>query len=154
MNDSKYSTDGTENREHYLMLSRRWGNQAEENIEKRGKQNPMGLLLAIAEEMAEIADEILDPDNLSSNDTEAQLLLQSIRQVGYDSRDYLESRLEDPDGNPLPLSERPDLSGVASREAAIDETEDLAPLIYQLYWALEAHSADTDNDQTEDANGR
>jgi len=109
--------DGLRQREHPLMIGKQWGDQAEE--------------------MAEIADELLDEQDLSTADTTAQLHLQSIRQTGYECRDFLESECEDDNGDPLPMEDRPNLGGMGDREEAIEETHDLAPLCWQLLWALQ-----------------
>lgn len=128
--------------ERSQMLGRLWADKAEENVKKWGNQRPIGLLLAMAEELAEIADELLDPDDLTTADTTAQLHLQAIRRAGFESREYLESECEDADGNPLPIDERPELGGVGDAEAAIEETHDLAPLCWQLIWALQEEKED------------
>lgn len=113
----------------------RWLEAAEENVERWGNQRPKGLALALAEVLAEVIDElgIGEPET-----TGADAVLEDVRDAGYRARFYLETTAEDDDGNPLPLGERPRLAGVDDREAALDELEDLAPLVYQLMWALEA----------------
>jgi regulator of RNase E activity RraB len=132
------ATDGGVERRDHARLAHRWGNSAEENIQKWGNQPPKELLLAMAEEMAEIADELLDDNGLPPNayESEAHTILNDIRTVGYWAREHLEENYENDDGEPLPGAERPDLTGVANPEAAKEETEDLAPLLFQLYWAL------------------
>jgi len=136
---------------HYLFLGKRWGRQAEENIEKWGNQRPKGLLLAMAEEMAEIADALLNDNGLPPNayQSEAHSILNDIRTTGYCAREFLEERCEDEQGDPLALEERPDLSGVADTQAATEETEDLAPLLFQLYWALNNCDLHTDTNHSE-----
>lgn len=117
----------------------RWEVVAEENVEKWGNQRPKGLTLALAEELAEVASELIGAPGLPRDQrgTEADALLDDIRGVGLRAQSYLERECEDDEGDPLPMDERPDMSGVENREAAIDETDDLAPLVYQLRWALE-----------------
>lgn len=136
--DSEQSTGGTD----------RWEKKAEGNIERWGNQPPKMLLLAMAEEMAEIADELLDDNGLPPNayHSEAHSIINDIRTTGYVAREYLENQCEDENGNPLPPHERASISGVANRERAIEETEDLAPLLFQMYWALNDHRVDTDTE--------
>jgi len=136
---------------HHLFLGKRWGNHAEENIEKWGNQEPKVLLLAMAEELAEIADELLEDNGLPPNAyrNDADRILNDIRTDGYRAREYLEGHCEDDDGSPLPMDERPVHDGVSQPERAASETEDLAPLVYQLYWSLEDRSLDTDTEHSE-----
>jgi hypothetical protein len=150
------STDDNEHRTHHLMLGNRWGDRAEENIEKWGNQPPKMLLLAMAEEMAEVANELLEHGGKPPNahDSEAESLLNDIRTVGFRARKYLERECEDDDGNPLPAKEYPDIHGAANPERGREEVEDVAPLCWQLYWKLGEFSSkdsvrsSTDSEQT------
>ena len=151
MSKDEQSDGALRRREHYLMLGKRWGDRGEKNIEKWGNQRPKGLLLAMAEEMAEIADELLEDNGLPPNayQDRENSILNDIRTTGYVAREFLEEQCEDENGDPLPLSERPELSGVADVKAAREETEDLAPLLFQMYWALNDYDVNTDADRSE-----
>lgn len=81
-------------------LAERWGEKAEENVEKWGKQDVEVLLLAIQEELGELS----------------QAVLQYRFEEGYYA----------------PIFE---------------ELDDLAPLLFQLYWSVSAHNYVTGNEQ-------
>jgi len=149
---SSQSRDDVDRTDHKLMLGKRWGDRAEENIENWGNQPAKMLLLAMAEEMAEVADELLEREALPPNayQSEAHSILNDIRTTGYWAREYLEEQCENEQGDPLPPEERASISGVANPKQARDETEDIAPLCWQLYWALD-QSLQPDTDHTGDS---
>lgn len=119
-----------------------WESRAEENIERWGNQPPAVLLLALCEEIAEVADELLATSKMplthQMESSEASALLAEVRSAGFACRSFLESEFEDADGNPLPDSEVPTLVDDLDEERVLAELDDAAPLVYQLSWALEA----------------
>lgn len=127
--------------EHPLLLGKEWGSRAEANIEKWGNQPPKMLILAMAEELAEIVDEVFPHEARPpvAYDHEYQSILNDIRTTGFAARECLERCCEGADGDPLPDEEWPGMGGVENPEAALTETKDLAPLCWQLYWALDTH---------------
>jgi NTP pyrophosphatase (non-canonical NTP hydrolase) len=115
--------------------NRDWRERADENIEEWGEQPVDVLVLAAAEELGELAEEVLGDDHY--HDTGEQIL-QDIIVTGSLARQFLESDFEDSNGEPLPSQKRPDTPGVANPQRARAELEDLGPLLYQLRDALEA----------------
>jgi len=115
--------------------------RAESNIEKWGNQTPTVLLLALAEEVGEIADAIMESHEKPEGDRYASNLaysrLADVRDAGFESREFLESTFEDETGNPLPDDEVPELLKTTSPMEVLDEVKDAAPLVFQLAWALE-----------------
>ncbi|MFC6716252.1 hypothetical protein ACFQGT_07895 [Natrialbaceae archaeon GCM10025810] len=57
--DGGTSSSGTE-REHHLFLGKRWGEKAQENVEKWGLQDVETLLLAAVEEQGELTQAVLE----------------------------------------------------------------------------------------------
>lgn len=128
-----------------LGAAAEWVDTAEGNVERWGNQRPKVLALALAEELAEIVAELLaddEPRPRWSYDVDADArvrgdeTLDLVRVAGFSAREYLEEFHEDENGDPRPPSEVPPLAGVADRDAALEELHDLAPLVYQLRWAL------------------
>lgn len=119
----------------------RWETKARENIDRWGNQTPTVLLLALIEEIAEVADEVLaTADKAYEDDMAAQEAfhhLSEVRRTGFRCRQLLEDVFEDADGNPLPDDEVPRFVKRLDTDRVLDEVEDAAPLVYQLAWALE-----------------
>lgn len=149
---------GTEHREHYLFISRRWGRKAEENVEEWGLQGPALILLAMMEEMGEIAEELRaeipgpSVDNPDDVPHEAARLLYEIAELGLETQEFLESNFEQPAGEKAPDEDRPvDRCGVGpvhDPEAVSEELTDLAPLCFQLTWALNNCNVGTETDRS------
>lgn len=122
-----------------------WRRKAESNIECWGNQEAAVLLLALAEEIGEVADEVLATAERALHDgmysSHAFKLLSEIRHIGFTSREFLEEHFENEHGNPLPEDEMPALVHDLDEERVLDEVDDAAPLVYQLVWALQ--EADT-----------
>ena len=136
---------------HKLYLAKRWGDNAETNIEKWGNQPPEILLLALIEEVGEVADEIIKqtpephPDNTAETPFEGMELLHEMRELGFDVRDFLESEYPEPagEGEHQKTSSHPIVGGeIQDSEAVQSEIDDLMPLGWQLSWALEGADCD------------
>jgi len=130
----------------------RWGAQADQNIDKWGDQSPATLLLAMVEELGEIADELDHqtdyPDDADPEATKAKHILREMAALGELTRAYLESNFE-ADGAPKPESDREafrsQLAGpIADADPVQDELDDLMPLGFQLARALENEQLTTD----------
>lgn len=124
--------------------ARTWPMLAEHNIERWGEQEPAALALALAEEQAEIADEILRSAVPAQNDiaTQAFDLLRRVRAAGLACQSLLELHFEDEHGVPLPPEKRPEIAVELDREDVLEEVADAGPLAYQLAWALEDGDSD------------
>lgn len=129
---------------HPLHLGKRWGDHAEENIDRWGNQYPATLLLAMAEELGEIAQALLAQTDVGDVDApgarRGRRLLHELAGHGIRTRAYLEETFEDPAGKPQtdPLITGRDIAGQSLDVGPVlEETDDLAPLLWQLHWALE-----------------
>lgn len=105
-----------------------WGEQAVENTMTWGKQPAAALVLALAEELGEVADELLDGEPECGTDYH----LRDVREIGTGIQRWLENHTEDSDGEPLPERERPEYSEPADAEAAKAEVVDVGALAIQL----------------------
>jgi acetone carboxylase gamma subunit len=138
-----------------------WEQKAHENVQKWGLQPVDALLLAMGEEMGELAGEVHGmadyPDASGEGARMAEQgrdLIRRMDQLGRDIRDYLETVSEDVDGNPIPEDERPnyldpfpeDLKPSRRARLIRSELDDLMALGYQFLWALETdtHEVRTD----------
>lgn len=150
-----FATDG--GHEHYLYLGKKWGRHAEANIERWGNQPPGMLLLAMAEELGELAFAILGNTNPGDGAPpvgdyddaphRGQELIGEVQRLGFEIREYLETALEDKNGDPLPDDERPRLTGTVKRPAPIlDELHDLMPLGFQFKWAVKEYGEEIATD--------
>lgn len=125
-----------------------WIELAEKNTEKWGVQPPEDVVLAILEELAEVADEMLEHGDINThrlNDTEGRMLslLLEIRGKGFKARQNLESAYENKHGEPLPPEERPNvLDGIDDTPRVQSEVNDLAPLVFQLSQSLDEYYDD------------
>ncbi|ELZ38798.1 hypothetical protein C471_09240 [Halorubrum saccharovorum DSM 1137] len=150
--DSELATDGgvdqaVGRREHPIMLGKRWGDEAESNIEKWGNQRHDTLLLALIEEVGEIAiameansETIYDATSPDADDVPAAVgrrLIDDMADLGRETRDFLEGEYGDPAGD----GESPDEHRIHGEPTdttrILEEVEDTAPLCFQLYWALQ-----------------
>lgn len=118
-----------------------WEEKAQNNIDHWGNQEAAVLLMALAEEVAEVADDLLatgeEPitkDSMYS--AKAARLLSEVRRSGFACRTFLEQHFEDEDGNPLSESEMPDIYVSLDDDRVLDEVNDVGPLVFQLAWAL------------------
>lgn len=134
-----------------------WGPKAKENIEKWGDQTPAVLLLALAEEIGEVADEVLATGEKPFHDAmyfaEGVHLLSEVRDVGFQCRDFLEEHFEDADGAPLPEEEMPRIFHDLDEDRVFDEVDDAAPLLFQLSWALNGRDVDAGSNRSADTDG-
>lgn len=121
--------------------SERWEARAESNIDRWGNQTPTVLLLALVEEIGEVADEVLATAEKSYEDDmaakQAFKYLSDVRRAGFRCRELLEVVFEDENGDPIPNEEMPKLVHSLDEERVLDELNDAAPLVYQLSWALQ-----------------
>jgi len=122
-----------------------WEDQAAENLERWGDQDVAILFLAMVEEMGEIASVLEDdiaPGTPDEDVAALRVLIQQMARLGEETRVRLEGAFEDDDGQPLPEAERLLVRqavlkrGVSDVDDVQDELDDLAPLCYQLTWAL------------------
>jgi hypothetical protein len=136
-----------------------WERKAHENVQKWGLQSPDALLLAMGEEMGELAGEVHgmadypDADGMDAVKAEqGRDLIRRMDDLGRDIRDFLESVSEDREGEPIPEGERvvyldvfpPDLKRSRRARLIRSELDDLMALGYQFLWALdgEEHGGD------------
>lgn len=136
--EAELVTDGGEPIPGLQPNDRGWPDDAVVNQVRWGEQPPVELVLALIEEVGELADEVLDSARFESPAAKhARVCLSASRDAGFATRSFLESFFEDADGEPLPVEARPDLGSGVDAEAALDELDDLAPLCYQLAWVLD-----------------
>lgn len=108
-----------------------WRQRAQQNLQRWGLQETAPLVLAMAEEVGEMAD-AFELDVIPRDDRGAELLVE-LRDLAFEIRDYLEDVAEDDDGNPLPPAERDSIDVLLNHpEELIAELDDLMPLGYQL----------------------
>lgn len=132
-------------------MSSEWEEKAHENVNKWGLQSPDALLLAMGEEMGELAGEVHGAADYPDADGEdarmaeqGRDLIRRMDQLGRDIRDYLET-VSEQDGQPVPPEDRPDYLTVfpedltdSRRERLIRaELDDLMALGFQFQWSLE-----------------
>lgn len=113
-------------RVHKLSLAHAWAERAEENVDEWGHQRADTLVLALIEEVGEVADALLR-DGRANVETDGYALIAGMADMGDRTRDYLEER-----GGEVPIVE--DLDGP---EHTLEEVQDAAPLCWQLYWAAD-----------------
>lgn len=127
-----------------------WEGRATGNVERWGNQTPPVLLLALAEEIGEVADEALATGEKPLHDpmysAEGIRLLSEVRRVGFACRDFLEEHFEDEDGAPLPEEDMPRIFHDLDEDRVLDEVDDAAPLLFQLSWALNGRYSDAETD--------
>lgn len=141
---------------HGMLLGKRWVDRAEDNIEAWGHQRHDTTLLALVEEIGEIAiafeshnapgggpHPVVEPD---APHFEGRRLIAEMAELGRRTREYLESNYEEPagDGEDGPELELHGDPKDASR--LFEEIDDAGPLLYQLYWAVERHSGGIDDE--------
>ena len=123
-----------------------WSESADENVEKWGVQPPLHLILAIMEELSEIAEELIensDPPDTRKTPEERELmyLFSELVLLGDEIQSYWDDVAEDDEGNPIPESERPRVIGkIHNNEPILDEVDDIAPLVVQLAESLDEES--------------
>lgn len=132
--------------------AREWEQKAHENVQRWGVQPVDGLLLAMGEELGELAAEIHGfADYPEPEDSDGARmaehgrdLIRRMDHLGRDIRDYLET-VSERDGEPVPPEDRPDYLDPfppdlkrSRRERLIRaELDDLMALGFQTLWALE-----------------
>lgn len=151
--DLELRADGGTSEYDYAAAKERgyqWLDRAEGNVDRWGNQTPAVLLLALAEEIGEVADEVLATGEKPLHDpmysAEGIHLLSEVRRAGFACRDFLEEHFEDEDGAPLPEEEMPRIFHDLNEARVLDEVDDAAPLLFQLSWALNSRSRDTDRE--------
>lgn len=133
---------------HPLFISKRWYDRAEENIDTWGNQSVPLLLLAAVEELGEVAQEVMDHTgpvygrppwgDYDSTPHDGRRLIADMAQLGRETREYLEANFDQPAGTPGGGHDDLAITGdVLDADAIQEEVDDLAPLLYQLAWALE-----------------
>lgn len=129
--------------EEFVVFDRpHWRTQATKNTQTWGLQEPLPLVLAIVEEVGELATEMarmtIPAEDRAEVELEGWNCLMNAADVGRRTRQHLEATSEDPDGNPLPPEERP---SYAARYTDPGETQkelqDLGALCYQLAASLD-----------------
>ncbi len=114
--------------------------RAADNVERWGLQPLTALLLAMAEELGELAGEICPeepPEDAPASVTDTWLVLRNVQNIGGEVQDCLQLHFE-ADGEPLPQAERPPIvpeRADMGRDEVREELLDLLALCYQLDWA-------------------
>lgn len=134
---------------HRLYLGKRWGEKAENNIEEWGNQRPDTVLLALIEEVGEIAEAMQEnckpgggPPPVGDYDDRpdrGRELIRRMAALGLETRDYLEAEYPAPagEGTVTDDDEIRIIGPPIDDRAIMDEIEDAAPLLWQLFWAIE-----------------
>lgn len=131
------------NREERLN---KWSESADENVEKWGVQPPVHVVVAIMEELSEIAEEIIEnsepPDHRRTpEERELMYLFSEIIVLGDEIQTFWDDVAEDDEGDPVPESERPSVIGDIKNASSIqEEVDDIAPLIIQLAESVDEYS--------------
>lgn len=137
---------GDEEQTSFHNLGEKFGIKATSNIETWGNQRFDTLLLALIEEIGEIAHAIswecdvgdIDAYRSESNrHSDGRQLISEMAGLGIRTRSYLESEFGDPPGDGDTLDELELFDDPDSTDPILDEIEDAGPLLYQLYWAIE-----------------
>lgn len=144
---------------HGMFLSKRWNDRAEENVEKWGNQRHDTVLLALIEEVGEIAMAMesgnapgggphpaVGPDSPESRGRD---LIHEMASIGRETRQFLESEYPSPAGDGEGDSEfevHGNPNSPEDAERIFEEIDDAAPLLFQLYWAVERCDVDTGGD--------
>jgi len=112
-----------------------WVGKARDNVSKWGIQSSGTLLLAIAEEVGEMADELIDLDTEMQCDGDkedcysVEHALIDVAELGSKIQKLHEDVYEDADGNP---SDGPELYYDTASTELGEELADTAALLYQL----------------------
>lgn len=123
-----------------------WRSTAEDNVDEWGVQPPADIVLALAEELSEVAEEIVEnsevpPERYGPDERQLMYFMTEVIVLGNQIREELEGRYEDDEGRPIPMNERPELLGeIENSEPVMEEVDDLAPLVYQLVESIEENS--------------
>lgn len=141
-------------RTHGLFLGQQWNDKALENVERWGDQAVATLFLQCIEELGEIAHELQMDAGHGEIDQQAHRgfeFMIEMAGLGTRVRSYLEANFENDDGDPLPEDTRAEprqaiLGDLDDTEGVLEELDDLAPLLFQLHWAIE----DLQNEPTDD----
>lgn len=130
-----------------LMLGKRWQNRAVSNVEKWGNQRPDTLLLALIEEVGEVAmameansEPIYHATPPGADDVPGAVgyrLIREMATLGRETRNFLEGEYSDPAGDGEGSEEHRIYGELTDPERVLEEVEDTAPLCWQLYWALQ-----------------
>jgi NTP pyrophosphatase (non-canonical NTP hydrolase) len=115
----------------------RWTDRADANVERWGEQAIVTLILAMAEELgelAEVARASIGPTAGYNNEVHADALarLRDVIAAGRACQAFLEAEFEDRSGRPLKPARRPDLTAGADAPDARRELDDLGALCIQL----------------------
>lgn len=151
----------TDRLDHPLMLGKRWGDRAEQNIETWGNQRHDTLLLALIEEVGEIAMAMEEHNRPTSGEphpyvrsddapAHGRRLISEMANLGVETRRFLESNYEEPAGSDTADGEYKLHGEPKEVEPILDEVEDTAPLCFQLYWALQARKLQPGSERSEE----
>jgi len=120
------------------MITPLWQQKARENVEKWGLQSAGVILLAIAEEVGEMAREMrMNGYSIDGDDVDAYSLdhaLKEVEAVGTEIQSLHEDVYEDDDGNPI---DGPTIEYDGETGPMADELADTAALLYQLQARLD-----------------
>ncbi|MFC6975697.1 hypothetical protein ACFQL1_15140 [Halomicroarcula sp. GCM10025709] len=144
--DRRVVTDGGIDRHD---LGDRWGERAEENVETWGNQRHDVLLLALIEEVGEVAMAMqnhceggagLPPNAVPYDQPEVvgRDLIAEMASLGRQTRAFLEDEFPEPAGRDADGREHIAITGdPTDADRIVEEVEDAAPLLWQLHWALQ-----------------
>lgn len=140
-------------RSHKLFLGERWGDKADENVEDWGHQYPATVLLAMVEELGEMAHALLgqtEIGDISSEDARrGRNLLCDAAGVGLRTRAYLEETF-----GADPSVDGRDIAGkMGSYARVVEENDDLAALAWQFHWSVEKFEMPTGDIVVDEAYG-
>jgi NTP pyrophosphatase (non-canonical NTP hydrolase) len=115
----------------------RWTDRADANAERWGEQAIVTLILAMAEELgelAEVARASIGPVDDYDDEVHADALarLRDVMGAGRACQAFLEAEFEDRSGRPLKPARRPDLTTGVDLPDARRELDDLGALCIQL----------------------
>lgn len=118
---------------------------AESNTERWGLQEPIPLLLAIIEEVGELAHELAAASKpceaRAERDLEGWRCMMEAAELGRRTQLHLEATSETPTGDPLPEPARPTYAQAYRDTTTVqDELLDLGALCYQLAESLDHHT--------------
>ena len=109
-----------------------WEGKSKENVEKWGLQSSGVLLLAIAEEVGEMAELLVNDMESDANDPNFFALIEAMKEVrdtGLYIQELHEDIYEDDDGEPI---DGPSVEYTGDLSELGDELADTAALLYQL----------------------
>lgn len=135
----------------------KWQQAARENTSRWGYQNAGTLVLAMMEELGEVAHALrVNCEDATDDSPEAQTgrsLLYDIEELGLEVKYFLQDATE-PDGTPVVPGERPAITGpVPDPDPVLEEVDDLMPLGIQLAEVLHLHNGVPNQSRDGDPDG-